>query len=420
MTPLVGTWLAAIAALAALVSWRRSTDVLRQDAVILPAIFLYFLIGTLDVNVVPTEWSPRFYVNPEVWVIVGLGAIAYLIGSKVGRRPRAGTWQRDPGPSPQGSRRAGKILTIIGWVALVLLLLTSRAPLITGADREAASGYLTAPSLLLVPGVLLLLAARAGRWQRREWLTLVTAAAALLLTNYRSYTLILGLAAGTLYFLDASSARQRRRVVLFGLPLAIICGVMFGYIRLARLEGDRSAQLVEWLMGSSEPTIWRVALAYGFFGFFREGPAMLGFLVDQHPALSPFTHGRALLGSLTSPLPGAQLDARAILSIEVYGSEQTSLVSSIFGPWYLDFGIVGVIVGMFVLGLILGWLEQRAFLGRDPVSRAAYAFGTVVMLLAVHSGLSDFTYMVAIPAAFVWASRTASVPAPEEKSDTER
>src|SRR5439155_17799174 len=115
--------------------------------------------------------------------------------------------------------------------------------------------------------------------------------------------------------------------------------------------------------------------------------------------------GQALWGMITSPLPGEQWDARAIISKEVYGTRETSLVSSILGPWYLDFGPIGVFLGLALMAFILSRLETPALRGDDVVRRAGYAYGLVLVLLSIHSGLSDFVFAALIPLALIWSGR---------------
>src|SRR5207249_2242875 len=92
----------------------------------------------------------------------------------------------------------------------------------------------------------------------------------------------------------------------------------------------------------------------------------------------PYLHGRALWGMLTSPLPGKQLDARSIIAEEMRqpGEQEptSSLVSSIFGPWYLDFGIPGVVLGLVLLGFLLGRVEQAVSTRGEPLGRGVRLF----------------------------------------------
>jgi hypothetical protein len=231
------------------------------------------------------------------------------------------------------------------------------------------------------------------------------------MTGYRTYTLLLLLSVAVLRYVEVPSRRHRLLIVGLGLGLALVVGVGFGYWRFLREGNESGAQLVLATIGDADPTFLRTTAAYVLVGFFREGPAILGFIIDRYPALTPFTHGAALWGMLSSPLPGQQWDARAIISQSVYGQRETSLVSSIFGPWYLDFGIVGVALGMALMAAILSRVEHAALHADSSIARAAYAYGLVLYVLSVHSGLSDFGFAVMIPVAFMWTGHAGSADA---------
>ena len=404
-----GQLVCGLAALAALVAWARSPRALRHEGVVLPAILIYFSIGMLDFDMPLLDvWSPRLYIPPAVWNVVGVGSLAYLAGAWVGRWRAAApaTESGAPAESARAMDRLGTVLLRIGWFGLGALLLLFGSPLLTGADREHSSAYLVTLAMMVVPGGLLRVAAWGERVPWRTWVPVLASIVALLLTGYRTYTLLFALAVMVLRLVRPRPWRQRAILVAGGLVVAIAVGAAFGYWRFLRDGNASGARLVQAVVGSNQASLFRLAGAYVYVGFFREGPSILGFIVDRYPSLSPYLHGRALLGMLTSPLPGQQLDARALLSQAVYGTRQTSLVSTIFGPWYLDFGMAGVVVGLALMGYVLSRVEWHAFVRQQPVALAGYAFGLVLFTLAVHSGLSDFVFAVLIPLVFVWVARS--------------
>lgn len=402
----LGTYLIAIAAVAA---WMRSRDALRHDAIVLSAIAVYFGIGTIDVDFPLAEtWSPRLAIPAEVWSVVFTGALGYFIGSLVGRVHA----RRRRSPTQDGNRlhatalHDGRVLSVIGAIGIVGLLVLYGSPVLSGGDREGTSGYLVTVAMLIVPGMLLAVAGkRHDVFSARKWLSVVAASLGLLLTGYRTYTLMLVLSVAILYFVQPTSRRQRVTLVALGLVAALVVGVGFGYWRFLSEGNESGRQLVVAVLGEAEPSVIRLAVAYTFVGFFREGPSILGFIVDRYPDLTPHTGGAALVGMVTSPLPGPQWDARAILSEAVLGTRGTSLVSSIFGPWFLDFGYMGVALGLAIMGYVLSRVEWRALWRRDAIGQAAYAYGLVLYTLSVHSGLSDFVFAVLIPASFVLVAR---------------
>jgi hypothetical protein len=408
-----GAWVAMICLVIAAIGWYRSGDPIRHETPIIAGILVYFGIGTLDIVLALSEWSPRYSVTSRVWSIVGAGVLAYLIGGWLGRRRPTALPDAQPGETER-AEQSGRVLSRIGWVGIALLLYITRAPLLTGANRESSSGYLTNLALIIIPAFLLRFAARRGRLTRTDYGLLGLAAFLLLVTGYRTYTLVLGLSAGTLLLLDAASRRQRLRIAGAILALGMTVGVGFGYWRFTREGNESGDQLVSLVVGQNDPNLVRLAAAYTFIGLFREGPALLGFLVERYPGLTPHTGGAALTGMLTSPLPGEQWDARAIISQDLYGTRQTSLVSTVFGPWYLDFGVGGVIVALGLMGFLLSRIERRALTRGDPYARAGYAYGLVLMALTIHTGLSDFAFAVLIPLLFVWAATRLGA-APEQE-----
>ena len=297
--PELGRALTYGAAAVALLAWIRSREVLRHEAIILTAVCLYFGVGTIDVPMpILDEWSPRIAIPPEVWSVAGLGSAIYLISAMFTRRLS----RRIPVVLSQSSavEQPSRILRLVGWAGLGMLLLLYGAPTLTGADRERSSGYLVTIAMLAVPGILL----SAARWPARLALSnlasVALTAALFLLTGYRTYSLLLLLSVAVLRYVEVPSPRRRALIVGVGLGAALVVGVGFGYWRFLREGNESGAQLVLATIGDADPSFLRSAAAYVLVGFFREGPAILGFIIDRYPALTPYTHGAALWGMLLS------------------------------------------------------------------------------------------------------------------------
>jgi Putative O-antigen polymerase len=402
----VARWLSFIACAWALYQWVRTREVLRHEALILVGVSVYFSLGTLNL----------LLFTQRVWLVVAVGVWGYFLGGWAGRRSA----RRDRDGDAVGPNRLltdGRVLEVIGWFGLALLLLLYRAPGLTGANREAESAYLTSLAQLVIPAYLLQVAARRGGIPTSLWVRATVTGLGLLVSGYRSYTLVLWLSLLVFWLIQPRQALQRVKAVLLAGFLALTVGVGFGYWRFLR-EGNESGQeLIHSVFATEDVSALELTAGFAYVAFFREGPSILGLMVERHPALEPYTHGRALWGMITSPLPGEQWDARAIASKEVYGIRETSLVSTIFGPWYLDFGLLGVFGGLALLGVVLSRLEVGALVGRNRLSQAAYSYGLVVMGLSIHTGLTDFAFAILIPAVFLWATRSTThsttLPAPE-------
>jgi len=402
--------LAAAGCLVALLQWARARALLRHDALVSLGILAYFLLGTLDIELFSADWSPRLNVTQRVWMVVAIGIWGYLLGAWVGRaHARRAPSARD-GPSERLVADS-RLLEVVGWVGLVALLVVYSAPALSGANREEQSGYVTTVAQLLIPAYLLRLAASRALVPRGVWVRACLAGLGLLASGHRTYILVLMLGLAIVWFVQQRTVLQRVRAAVLCLALFLAIGIGFGYWRFLREGNESGRELIGSVFGPDAGSALQVAAGFTYVGFFREGPSILGFLVERHPRLEPYTKGRALWGTITSPLPGQQWDARAIVSKEVYGVRQTSLVSTIFGPWYLDFGFVGVLLGLAVLGYVLSRLEEGALTKKSHVHQAAYAYGLVLVGLSIHTGLSDFVFAVLIPAVFLWAARSPGAPA---------
>jgi len=407
MTVALSKWLAVAACAVAVVGWARSRSILRHDAIILTGILVYFLVGTLDLIAGTGEWSPRVEVTQRVWQVVALGAWGYLVGAWLGRSHSRRRGERGTVAPVDRLVADSRKLEVVGWLGLALLLLIYRAPALTGSNREIESGYLTSISQLLLPAYFIRFAAQRSAPPRAVWARAVLAGLGLLVSGYRSYTLVLWFGILLLWFIQPRSTLQRIRAMGLGGALMLTVGIGFGYLRFLREGTESGWELVNSVFESDAVSSAQLIAGFTYVSFFREGPALLGFMVERYPGLEPFEHGQAMWGMVTSPLPGKQLDARTILSKEVYGIAQTSLVSTIFGPWYLDFGYAGVWFGLLLMGYVMSRLEAGAVWHRRPAAQAGYAYAFVVMALSIHTGLSDFTFALLLPAVLLWAGRSA-------------
>ena len=246
-----GAWIAILCLILSAIGWYRSGDLIRHEAPIIAGILVYFGIGTLDIVIALSEWSPRAEVTAQVWNVVGAGVVAYFLGGWAGRRRNAEPRSAQTDESAR-AERISRLFSRVGWLGIAVLLYVTRAPLLTGANRESSSGYLTNLALIIVPAFLLRFAARRGRLNRLDYGLLCLAAFLLLVTGYRTYTLVLGLSVGALMLLDASSRRQRYKIVAATAALGLTVGVAFGYWRFTR-EANESGR--SWSASWSGRTI---------------------------------------------------------------------------------------------------------------------------------------------------------------------
>lgn len=127
--------------------------------------------------------------------------------------------------------------------------------------------------------------------------------------------------------------------------------------------------------------IWAV-ITTEFLGNFIQLQT-LTILVDRVPAVLPFQYGMTLLTLLALPVPRGLWPAKPITAAgiftiafwpDVWLSQGTSLPPGLFGEFYLNLGVVGVIFGCAAFGWVAGRVTaQHNAAPRDPVRLLAYS-----------------------------------------------
>lgn len=116
---------------------------------------------------------------------------------------------------------------------------------------------------------------------------------------------------------------------------------------------------------------------------------MLALLLDKVPGQLAYQYGATMLSLLTLPIPrglwaGKPITAPGVVTLafwpEVYLNDGTSLPPGLFGELFMNFGIFGVVIGVFLLGAGSGLLTaaQRQA-PNDPLILTAYALLTAML-----------------------------------------
>jgi oligosaccharide repeat unit polymerase len=108
----------------------------------------------------------------------------------------------------------------------------------------------------------------------------------------------------------------------------------------------------------------------------------LSILIDQMPGTLDWQMGKTPLALVTMPVPrvlwpGKPLPATGPFTDAffpgLYDSGGTTIPPGLLGEWYMNFGQVGVVLGMLAFGVLYGWLAARWRRLRDDASLLAYA-----------------------------------------------
>ncbi|MFK8016099.1 MAG: O-antigen polymerase [Gammaproteobacteria bacterium] len=110
-------------------------------------------------------------------------------------------------------------------------------------------------------------------------------------------------------------------------------------------------------------------------------------LLDKMPSEEGFFHGSTLFNWAIFFIPKAILKADYLISLQIKrlwytDIEGGGLPPTAVGEWYANFGLAGVLVGMFVVGLVMGLLYKRAIVSCSPYAAVLWAnlsFGFIVI-----------------------------------------
>ena len=107
-------------------------------------------------------------------------------------------------------------------------------------------------------------------------------------------------------------------------------------------------------------------------------------------------HGRFAISIFGTILPGIQMGPRTFISLLRETSLASSTTPSILGGPYLDFGVLGIALFMFLVGLLLTFLylvmesSQKSFnTFCHKINVVSYSYLLSILIISIHSGLLD-------------------------------
>jgi oligosaccharide repeat unit polymerase len=364
---------------------------------------LYFLLGAQNwIEAIGNVTSFRTHLETNTVLripVFGLAAFA------AGAMAVAGAKRRVEVPMDRASRlarirSAGHILFLIGILGVAYTVHKSGILLIHANARAKSSGAADLASVCLVPAGLLLASTETRRRMQVLWIALCVFGVMLL--AYRTPVLLL-IGSFIVYQVGLGAIRYRV-VILVGVALAAFALTVYD----VRLE--QSSQVIYGgHVVSTGPLRYVPALTPLYYGFAHEGTSVFSRVEHIIPTETSYYNGAVQLQALVTLIPTGggetstgrrRLGARDLVTELVYGtnSSATSLTPTIVGGPYMDFGVIGVIVEMALLGSLMGWLYNGAKRAKHGmIDRLVYAYAATLVALSIHSGLLDGILDVALP-----------------------
>lgn len=390
-----------------------------SPVVLFPAVY----IGYVALGMIPI--SNLWYPPPTVLAYFALGLLGYLLGALLVWRlsdTRDSIWTV-PDSTPAAPRLPATPLHWAAWglaavgLLAAMMVLSRGIPLLHAGARGSSGSmfYMAAHALWFGVALSVHLSGEAAFRRGQRWVGWMAlfSLGILFLLAYRTPLIYLS-------FLLLLWWHYHRRPVtwvhvsLFG-AVVVLGATLFSYLRQVLTYGaERWAYYVSTI-GVGEQWAWLVP----FHLVTREGVAIFQKLVYVSPPTGGYG-GMFHLSSFLVALPGAQDSPRRIVSDILGHRAEVTTTPSIIGPWYMDFGVLGILVGMFLLGAMLAGLyrqmKRAAGLERGVLT-FLYAYASCMALAGIHTGILDLEIYGLLLVGYVlwrWAQwtqkKTASLP----------
>jgi oligosaccharide repeat unit polymerase len=257
-------------------------------------------------------------------------------------------------------------IVILGiFLQAINLIFLGGIPLFSSTLKsQAATKIWLISYILYLPGINLLLA----KYNRKtHYLLLIIGLILFVLTGYRTTPIAILLSTFiTLYYTRNFETKHQ----LLFLSVIIILFIAIGFIAVKSISGQH------WRIGPLELVSYRAGFTLNIF--------------DKVTRRQFLTHGNLFYSTLTGFF--SSVDPRVLVGQAVL-NQNHSITSTIFGPATLDFGLCGMGLQMFLIGLILKSLHiiQKY---KKEVFTAFYAIILAQTLIWIETGPTDLVVWI--------------------------
>jgi len=346
-------------------SYRRvgCLDFLAPDLGFPLAYIVYLFFGSIEL---PIQTQFGLTIPWILWVYYILGLVAYLAGVRLFRPP-------SPQLAAYGSEKrfwpSGRFLTLslmllaIGVLARAAIVMQSGFEIFHVQDEAArvvgAKGVLAILSLCMEPAIqclfIYMLVKRPGRWAQTGIVVCILLVGLNAVSTTNRTGLLSMLLAGFVVFHYARRRVSFGAIAAMGLFAAIFASAL-GTFRDVSQWGDRHVEELE-RHGFTSQTYWLV----NGYDVIRLPTETFLMTTQEFPEIQPYTFGRTTLAELGVFLPGHTTAPSEIVKSKLrFHFIGFGAAATILAPLWIDGGMLGILAGMFLIGLISRWLHQMA------------------------------------------------------------
>lgn len=283
-----------------------------------------------------------------------------------------------------GSGQVAILLLFIGVLALVYDLFQAGAvPLLKPAAKRHLNVTLTMLSMILVPGGILAISSIGRKMQQGK----------ISLNEARVYSLAILLS--TTFLIALLGYRTQIIVSLLGCSIAMHCSKVMGVTEVLAsfFLAISSISLVGYTRSLAEGSSISLTDVLG---------SRIGLTLSIYDSLvNRFffwgaNHGTTLLATVSSFfhfIPGPRLGPRTIVA-RMYGVQDISMTSTLFGTVVLDFGIIGIMAFALLLGFVIGLSYYAMKNTKGAIPTGIFSLLLAYTIVGIETGLVDLIVFI--------------------------
>ncbi|HZP35433.1 MAG TPA: hypothetical protein VFE48_02960 [Methylomirabilota bacterium] len=212
-----------------------------------------------------------------------------------------------------------------------------------------------------------------GRRRRRPAAILMVTAATVIALLVVNFNYNRGTMLGPILALGAAFSVHVRRIpfkaVIVAGVLTLSLSFVFGWYRSTDLElGEISSAVLA--------DAWHGEDAVAFIQIYASGPQMAAYLIES--VEGTLYYGKTLIPSLIYPVPVLgkpfrEMSGPVLFNELIYGNTDTlDQIIPMDGELFINFHLVGVVLGGALLGFIMAWMQGRFVSAPNPVESYAW------------------------------------------------